>query len=176
MKYKVTILILISIGAFSLILLGVSLGKVTDIAGRISVVWGWLVDSGTILAGFGTIAASYVGYLALHNWKSQSKDMLSLTRLLENQENVAVLCCEFLDRTKSLMGEEKEEYFHLIKKTEYNFSILSRQVSKNEEILEMKKLIFMPKVRIRDCGVLWDPEKKELKELEDKLNKYIKNR
>ncbi len=175
MKTKVTIFILIFIGILSFISLGYLFGKAPNQTIKVAVIWSWLVDIGTVLAGIGTIMASYVGYLALYNWKKQSKGMSALTRLLENQENVAVLCCEFLNRTTSVMGDDKAELYNLIKKTEYNFSILSRQMSANEEILAMKKLMAMPIVRIRDSGVLWDPEKDKLKDLERRLNKFIKN-
>ena len=175
MKTKVTILILIFGGLFSLVSLGYFLGKTPNNVTEISIVWSWLIDFGTVLAGIGTIVASYVGYLALNNWKSQSKGLSSLSRLLQTQENVAILCCEFLARTTSVMGNEKEELYNLVQRTEYNFAILSRQISPNIEIVAMKKLIFMPRIRIRDSGVLWDPEKKQLRELERQLNQYIKS-
>ena len=141
-----------------------------------TIIWSWLVDLGTILAGIGTVFAAYVGYLALNNWKNQSKGQSILVRLIKNQENIAILCCEFLGRTTSVMGKEKEELYELVKSTEDNFSILSRQISPNDEILKMKKLLFMPRVRIRDSGVLWDDEKEKLRKLETELNKYVKNR
>lgn len=175
MKIKFIILMLVFIGVFSFISLGYFLGKPSNDVTKISIVWSWLIDLGTILAGIGTIVTSYVGYLALNNWKDQSKGISSLNRLLQSQENVAVLCCEFLDRTTSAMGDDKEELYNLIKNTEYNLAVLSRQISPNIEILTMKKLIFMPKVRIRDSGILWNEEKNQLRELEIQLNQYIKN-
>jgi len=176
MRTKFTILMLIIISILSFFLLGYFLGKTPSDITKISVVWSWLIDLGTILAGIGTIIASYVGYLALNNWKNQSKGISSLNRLLQNQENVAVLCSEFLERTTSVTGDDKDELYKLVKKTEYNFAILSRQISPNIEILAMKKLIFMPRVRIRDSGVLWEPEKEKLRTLEEQLNQYIKSR
>jgi hypothetical protein len=79
---------------------------------------------------------------------------------------VAILCSEFLGRTTGAKGEEQKELYDLIKNTEYNFSIISRQGYPNTEIDAMEKLTFMPRVRIRDPGVLWDPEKNNLQELE----------
>lgn len=128
---------------------------------------------GTTLVGIGTISASCFAYLALNNWKRQSKGVSSLNRLLNNQENVAILCCEFLDRTTSVMGEQKKELYDLAKLTEKNFSILSRQEHPNGEIIKMKKLLFKPMVRIRDAGLLWDEEKQDLRELEEALKNYI---
>ena len=171
-KTKVTIFMLIFVGIFLFISLGYFIGKASNDVTKISVVWSWLIDIGTILAGIGTILAAYVGYLALNNWKNQSKGISSLNRLLQNQENVAVLCCEFLDRTTSVMGNEREEFYNLVKKTEYNFAILSRQISPNIEIVAMKELISMPRVRIRDYGVLWNSEKNQLRKLETQLNQY----
>ena len=71
------------------------------------------------------------------------------------------------------MGDEKNELYELVKKTENNFSILSRQIHPNTEIIKMKQLLFMPRVRIRDSGLLWDSEKNKLKELEKMLKEYI---
>ncbi|MDH5880906.1 hypothetical protein L8S15_17590 [Vibrio sp. S/42/10] len=154
-------------------ILGIMLGFKFASVREVDAIWLWLVELGTVLAGFGTVFASYVGYLALNNWKSQSKGSSTLNRLLQNQEYIAILCCEFLDRSTSLMGEEKDDMHEIVKKTDKNFAILSRQLKPNTEILEMKKLLQMPRVRIRDSGVLWDDEKGKLRKLELRINEYI---
>lgn len=135
-----------------------------------------LVELGTFLSGVGTIAAVYVAFLALNNWKSQSKGEPALKRLLTCQEEVSILCCELLDRTSNVMGKEKEELYAVVKSLDSNLAILSRQVHPNGEILSMKQLLYMPKVRVRDCGVLWSAEKENLLTLEEKINKYIATR
>lgn len=135
-----------------------------------------LVEFGAFLSGAGTVAAVYVAYLALSNWKHQSKGESTLKRLLACQEKVSILCCEFLDRTTSSMGKEKEELYEIAKSLDRELAILSRQIHPNDEILIMKQLLFMPKVRIRDYGVLWNDEKEKLLALEGALNKYIASR
>lgn len=135
-----------------------------------------LVELGAFLSGAGTVAAVYVAYLALSNWKHQSKGESTLKRLLSCQEKVSILCCEFLDRTTSLMGEEKEELYEIAKSLDRELAILSRQIHPNDEILIMKQLLIMPKVRTRDHGVLWNDEKEKLLALEVTLNKYIASR
>ena len=170
---KSSVILLIVVSSILFFFLGHRIGSTADKAPEISIVWSWLIDLGTILAGVGTVIASYVGYLALSNWKSQSKGESILNRLLANQENIAILCCEFIGRNTGLMGDEREEMHQLIKRTENNFAIISRQVSPNTEVLAMKKLLFMPRVRIRDSGVLWDPEQKQLQQLELKIKLYI---
>jgi hypothetical protein len=135
-----------------------------------------LVELGAFLSGVGTVAAVYIAYLALSNWKHQSKGESTLNRLLSCQEKVSILCCEFLERTTSLMGEDKEELYEVAKSLDRELAILSRQIHPNEEVLIMKKLLFMPKVRIRDYGVLWNDEKVNLLALEEALNKYIASR
>lgn len=74
------------------------------------------------------------------------------------------------------MGEEKEELYEVAKSLDRELAILSRQIHPSEEILIMKQLLFMPKVRIRDYGVLWNDEKEKLLTLEGALNKYIASR
>jgi hypothetical protein len=135
-----------------------------------------LVEFGTFLSGVGTVAAVYVAYLALSNWKHQSKGESTLKRLLACQEKVSILCCEFLARTTSSMGQEKEELYEIAKSLDRDLAILSRQIHPNDEILTMKQLLLMPKVRIRDHGMLWDDEKEKLLALEGALNKYIASR
>ena len=159
-------------------MLGIKIGEVHTQKNTydLTIIWSWLIDLGTILAGTGTMIAAYVGFLALNNWKNQSKGESSLARLIKTQENVSILCCEFLPRTTSVMGKEREELYDLVKSTEDNFSILSRQIKPNDKVLEMKELLFMPRVRIRDSGVLWEDEKEKLKTLETKLRNYIENR
>jgi len=164
--------------AFSFLILGIKIGEVHTQKNiyDLKIIWLWLIDLGTILAGIGTVIASYVGFLALNNWKSQSKGESSLARLIKTQENVLILCCEFLPRTTSVMGKEKEELYDLVKATEDNLSILTRQIKPNDKILEIKNLLFMPRIRIRDSGVLWEDEKEKLKTLEIELRNYIENR
>ena len=174
MKLKLITATLLLISFFAFTVLGIYIEKTPTDTKEILTIWSWLTSLGTILAGVGTVIASYAAVLALDNWKKQSKGVSSINRLLANQENVAILCCEFLDRTTSVMGEERNEFYLLAKKTEDNFSILSRQIFPNTELLEMNKLLFMPKVKIRDSGLMWDNEKQQLHELEKKLNQFIK--
>ena len=173
MKSKALIFVLSVTAIFASFTIGYTLGISTNTSSKITSVWSRAAELGTIISGIGTLFASYVAYLALTNWKAQSKGESTLKRLLQNQENIAILCCEFLDRTTSVMGDEKNELYELVKKTENNFSILSRQIHPNTEIIKMKKLLFMPRVRIRDSGLLWDSEKQKLKELETMLKEYI---
>jgi hypothetical protein len=157
----------------STICLGFNLGREESGSNYVGILWKWLIDLGTLFAGIGALIASYVGYMALDNWKHQSKGKVSLDRLLENQDNIAVLCCEFMTRTNGLMGNERDDFYRLTKAIDKNFSVLSRQISPNNEMLEMKELLRMPSVRIRDSGVLWEDEKAKLSQLEKKLKKYI---
>jgi|SRR5699024_1121577 len=175
MKAKIIVFLVVCSSAFLLMSLGFFLGKSDSGSAKIEIVWEWLAQLGSILSGAATIIASYIAYLALSSWKSQTKGTSTLNRLLKNQENIAILCAELIERTVSVMGSEKEELYNLAKTVEDNFSILSRQISPNNEILKMKQLIFMPKIRIRDYGVLWQEEKDQLLNLEKQLNEYIKN-
>lgn len=57
--------------AVTFIALGWLLGARSNTTQFINVIWTWLVDVGTILAGFGTATAAFFASQALSSWKAQ---------------------------------------------------------------------------------------------------------
>lgn len=138
-------------------------------------IWSLINTIGTFLGGVGTIAASFCAFLALSNWKEQSKGGSTLNRLVSCREKISILCCEFLDRKISVSPEEKERLHGVAQSLDSDLAILSRIINKNEKILEIKEMLFMPRVRIRDYGVLWEEEKNQLVRAEEEIKKFMKN-
>lgn len=142
---------------------------------KIISIWNLINNIGTFMGGIGTIAATFFAFLALSNWKEQSKGGSILNRLVNCQEKISILCCEFLDRKISVSPEEKERLHGVAQSLDSDLAILSRIVKKNEKILEIKEMLFMPRVRIRDYGVLWEEEIKQLIRAEEEIKKFMKN-
>lgn len=138
-------------------------------------IWILINNIGTFLSGIGAIAATFVAFLALSSWREQSKGGSTLNRLVNCQEKISILCCEFLDRKTSVSSEEKERLHGIAQSLDSDLAILSRIIKKNEKILEIKEMLFMPRVRIRDYGVLWEIEKQQLIRAEEEIKKLMKN-
>ena len=131
MKYRFSRTIVGSLVAIlCLVAFGWLMGKHANSTSFITIAFQWLVDIGPIiLAGLGTLCAAYVGYLALSAWKVQSKGQSSITRLIECQEALAVLCVEVLPTTVSLPQEKRNELYRLFERLLVNLAVLSRTSS-----------------------------------------------
>lgn len=161
------------VAALSLISFGWLLGKYAPSTAFITVVFQWLVDIGSILSGFGTVCAAYVGYLALSDWKVQSKGQSNLTRLLECQEIMAVLCVELLEETTSLPKEKRDELYESFQRLLVNLAVVSRTSSYKSELLHIRQVLLVPSYLFRDSGIVWPDDKEKIKVAEKLLNNLI---
>ncbi|MFO4696004.1 hypothetical protein [Vibrio cholerae] len=176
MKYRFSSTITGSlVAALCLIAFGWLMGKQTDSTSFIIIAFQWLVDIGTILAGFGTLCAAYVGYLALSAWKVQSKGQSSIVRLLECQEALAVLCVEVLPATTSLPLEKKYELYSLFERLLVNLAVLSRTSAHKNELQGIRQSLLVTSYRFRDSGVIWPDDKEKLKAAEEQLIRVIEH-
>ncbi len=161
------------VAALCLITLGWLMGKHAVSTSFIGIAFQWLVDIGTILAGFGTLCAAYVGYRALSAWKVQSKGQSRISRLVECQEILAVLCVEVLPATVSLPQEKKEELHNLFERLLVNLAVLSRASPHRNELQGIRQSLLIPSYKFRDYGLIWPDDKEKLAAAETRLNKLI---
>ncbi|EMK3451806.1 hypothetical protein V8087_004199 [Vibrio vulnificus] len=174
MKYRFSSAIVGSLVAIlCLVAFGWLMGKHANSTSFITITFQWLVDIGTILAGLGTLCAAYVGYLALSAWKVQSKGQSSITRLIECQEAIAVLCVEVLPATVSLPQEKRNELYRLFERLLVNLAVLSRTSSHKNELQRIRQSLLVPSYRFRDYGVIWPDDKEKLKAAEEQLINVI---
>lgn len=159
--------------ALCLIAFGWLMGKEADSTSFVKIVFEWLVDVGTILAGLGTLCAVYVGYLALSAWKVQSKGQSSITRLIECQEALAVLCVEVLPANVSLTEGKRNELDSLFERLLVNLAVLSRTSPHRNELQGIRQSLLIPSYQFRDYGRMWPDEKEELKAAEERLIRVI---
>ena len=159
--------------ALCLIAFGWLMGKQAHSTSFVKIAFQWLVDIGTILAGLGTLCAAYVGYLALSAWKVQSKGQSSITRLIECQEVLAVLCVEVLPANVSLPQEKRNELYSLFERLLVNLAVLSRTSPHRNELQGIRQTLLVPSYRFRDYGVMWSDDKEKLKTAEERLIRVI---
>ncbi|EHU9446940.1 hypothetical protein KZY42_004452 [Vibrio vulnificus] len=174
MKYRFSCTMIGSIAAaLCLVAFGWLLGKYSASTEFIAHAFSWLVDVGTILAGLGTVCAAYVGYLALSAWKVQSKGQSNLTRLIECQEIMAVLCVELLEETTSLPKDKRDELYESFQRLLVNLAVVSRTSSYKSELLHIRQVLLVPSYVFRDSGIVWPDDKEKIKVAEKLLNNLI---
>ncbi|EJA3105274.1 hypothetical protein MWT34_004483 [Vibrio vulnificus] len=174
MKYRFSCTMIGSIAAaLCLVAFGWLLGKYSASTKFIAHAFSWLVDVGTILAGLGTICAAYVGYLALSAWKEQSKGQSSISRLIECQEVLAVLCVELLPATSSLPTEKRKELYKSFERLLVNLAVVSRTSIYRNELLSIRQSLLIPSYKFRDNGVVWPDDKAKLEAAEKQLIRII---
>lgn len=176
MKYRFISTVAGSVmAALCLVAFGWLLGHHSHSTSFVETTFKWLVDIGTILAGLGTVCAAYVGYLALNAWKVQSKGQSSISRLIECQEILAVLCVELLPKTSSLPTVKRDELYKSFEKLLVNLAVLSRGSPHKFELNGIRQSLLISSYRFRDYGSMWPEDKATLKSAEERLIKLIES-
>ncbi|GAB7227514.1 hypothetical protein VrSk94_11960 [Vibrio rotiferianus] len=125
------------------------------------------------MSGFGAVCAAYVGYIALSTWKVQSKGQSNLSRLIECQEIMAVLCVELLEETTSLSKDKRDELYELFQRLLVNLAVVSRTSSYKSELLHIRQVLLVPSYVFRDSGIVWPDDKEKIGVAEKLLNNLI---
>jgi len=158
-----------------LISFGCLLGQFENSTEKFNLILNWFVNIGSILSGLGTVCAAFIGYLALNAWKTQTKGLSNINRLIECQESIAVLCVELMPITASISVDKRKELYKVFERLLINLAVIARTSSCKEELNGIRQSLLFSSYRFRDNGFFWSDDKEKLSVAESRLNKIIEN-